>query len=121
MCQIDGTILTDCGVGYPKKMDTDTKEKQIIEAGTKLLTETMDSLDKSPHGWWQLPIVLVAIAIAISIAAIAIKFDPNIEHKPIKIEPTASPDIYKGLNRPQDDDLKFPLCTRRGEGFNCET
>lgn len=102
---------------------TEEKDKtsQIIDASTTFVTETIVELSKSKHAFWQLPIILFAIAIAISIAAIAIKFDPNIEHKPSKIEPTATPDIYKGLKRPEVDDLKFPLCTRRGEGFNCET
>jgi hypothetical protein len=121
MRQIDDTILTTCGVGYPKKMERDTKEKQIIDSSTNLLTETMEGLSKSPHAYWQLPIILFSMAIALSIAAIAFKFDPNVPRNPVKIEPTVSPDIYKGLKRPEYDDLKFPLCTRRGEGFNCET
>jgi hypothetical protein len=97
------------------------KTSQIIDSSTMFVTETMEGLSKSKHAVWQLPIILLAIAIAISITAIAFKFDPNIERHPIKpplpLEPT--PDLYKGLKRPEYDDLKFPACTRRGDGFNC--
>lgn len=98
-------------------METDTKEKQIIEAGTKLLTETMDGLGKSRHGWWQLPCVLMAIALSLSVTAIALKFDPN-------AKPTQDP--YKGLQLPtetpkckQPEHDNLPICVRRGDGFSC--
>jgi hypothetical protein len=104
-------------------LPTEEKDKtsQIIDSSTHFVSETIDGLSKSKHAVWQLPIILFSMAIALSIAAIAFKFDPNMSRNPVKIEPTVSPDIYKGLKRPEYDDLKFPLCTRRGEGFNCET
>jgi hypothetical protein len=118
MRQIDGTILTTRGAGYPKKMETDTKEKQIIDSSTNLLTETMEGLSKSPRAYWQLPIVLFSVAISLSITAIALKFDPNLERKKPMVRPDTQ-DLYKGLKRPEYDDLKSPACTRRGDGFNC--
>jgi hypothetical protein len=120
MRQIDGTILTIRGAGYPKKMETDTKEKQIIDSSTNLLTETMEGLSKSPRAYWQLPIVLFSIAISLSITAIAIKFDPNLERKKPVMMPESTPDLYKGMKRPEYDDLHGPICVKRGHGFSCE-
>jgi hypothetical protein len=100
-------------------MESDTKEKQIIDSSTNLLTETMEGLSKSPRAYWQLPIVLFSIAISFSITAIALKFDPNLERKKPMVRPDTQ-DLYKGMKRPQDDDLPMSLCVKQGHGFNCE-